>query len=380
MDSLEPRVWHGRGIISNLERNRYDTVMRALAVFAPLLLSVLPTMAQDSAPSPEPVIGVAAPLSDSQEILGRQVAGGVAAALDGRPDAPRTVLSDTSCSAEGGAAAAQKFVAEKASVVVGFLCVEAIEAALPILKEAKIPTIDVGVRANRLTDDKERTGFLVYRLAPRSEAEAAAVARYIAARWADQPFGLIDDGSIAARGLTDAVRRRLGDEGLQPQTVDNFRPAEEKQFGLARRLERTGVTRFFIAGDRPDIAIIARDAKELGLDLSIVGSEALFDEASTDAPLPAGIVAIGPKTSFPELEPKDAPAEGAEADAGHLPPQGYFGTAYVAGQIAVAAIDDARKSGEPLGKILSTTTFQTSLGPVSFDAKGESDLDLFRVY
>ena len=82
MDSLFPRVWHGRGIISNLERNRYDTAMRALAVFAPLLLSVLPAMAQDGAPSPEPVIGVAAPLSDSQEILGRQVAGGVAAALD----------------------------------------------------------------------------------------------------------------------------------------------------------------------------------------------------------------------------------------------------------------------------------------------------------
>ncbi|MCE7029876.1 ABC transporter substrate-binding protein [Jiella avicenniae] len=358
--------------------------MRALAVFAPLLLAALPAMAQDGAPAPtaEPVIGIAAPLSDSQEILGRQVADGIAAALGERNGAPRTVLSDTSCSAEGGAAAAQKFVAEKANVVVGFLCVEAIEAALPILKDANIPTIDVGVRASRLTDDKERTGFLVYRLAPRSEAEAAAVALYIAARWADQPFGLVDDGTIAARGLTDAVRRRLGDEGLQPQTADNFRPAEEKQFGLARRLERTGVTRFFIAGDRPDIAIIARDARELGLDLSIVGSETLFDEASTDAPLPAGIVAIGPKTSFPELEPQGPPAEGKEgdADAGHLPPQGHFGAAYVAGQIAATAIDDAKQTGEPLGQVLSTTTFQTGLGPVTFDAEGDGDLDLFRVY
>ena len=356
------------------------TTMRILAAFAPFLLAAAPAMAQDGVLTPEPMIGIAAPLSDSQEILGRQVADGVAAALASRNGAVKTSLADTSCSAEGGAAAARKFIAEKASVVVGFLCVEAIEAALPILKDAGIPTIDVGVRANRLTDNKARTGFLVYRLAPHSEAEAAAVARYVAARWADQPFGLVDDGSIASRGLSDAVRRRLGDAGLQPQTVDNFRPAEEKQFGLARRLERTGVTRFFIAGDRPDIAIIARDAKDVGLDLSILGSEALFDEASTDAPLPAGIVAIGPKTSFPELEPKDAAVDGAEADGGHLPPQGHFGTAYVAAEIAVAAIGDSRQADEPLGGVLSTKTFATSLGPVKFDAKGDGDLDLFRVY
>ncbi|WAP68093.1 ABC transporter substrate-binding protein [Jiella pelagia] len=352
--------------------------MRALAVLTPLVLAAMPAMAQDAAPAP--VIGIAAPLSDSQEILGRQVADGVEAALSGRNSDVKTTVADTGCSAEGGVAAAQKFVAEKASVVVGFLCVEAIEAALPILKDANIPAIDVGVRANRLTDDKERTGFLVYRLAPRSDAEAAAVARHIAAGWADQPFGLVDDGSIAARGLTDTVRRLLADQGLQPQTIDNYRPAEEKQFGLARRLERTGVTRFFIAGDRPDIAVIARDAEELGLDLSILGSERLFDEASADTPLPAGIVAIGPKTSFPELEPKDDAAASEEVEIGYLPPQGYFGTAYLAAEIAAEAIAESRQAERPLSDVLSTRSFETSLGPVKFDAKGDGDLDLFRVH
>ncbi|NDW03244.1 ABC transporter substrate-binding protein [Jiella pacifica] len=354
--------------------------MRALAILAPLVLAAMPAMAQDAAPAREPLIGIAAPLSDSQEILGRQITDGVTAALGRRNGTATTTVADTGCSAEGGAAAARTFVAERATIVVGFLCVEAIEAALPILKEADIPTLDVGVRANRLTDDKERTGFLVYRLAPRSDAEASAVARYIAAGWADQPFGLVDDGSIAARGLTDKVRRLLADQGLQPQTIDNYRPAEEKQFGLARRLERTGVTRFFIAGDRPDIAVIARDAEELGLDLSILGSERLFDEASTDTPLPAGIIALGPKTSFPELEPKDDAGTSEDVEPGYLPPQGYFGTAYAAAEIAIEAVAESRQAQRPLGDVLSTRSFETSLGPVTFDDKGDGDLDLFRVY
>lgn len=352
------------------------TPMRALAVLAPLVLATSPVLAQDDAPA---VIGIAAPLSGSQEILGRQVSEGVSAALARRDGAARTVVADTDCSAEGGTKAAENFVAERATLVIGFLCVEAIEAALPILKDANVPTLDVGVRANRLTDDKERTGFLVFRLAPRSEAEATAVARHIAASWADQPFGLVDDGSIAARGLTDMVRRLLADQGLQPQIVDNYRPAEEKQFGLARRIERSGVTRIFIAGDRPDVAVIARDAEDIGLDLSILGSERLFDESSPDAPLPAGIVAIGPKTSFPELEPQDE-ADDGPAEPGHLPPQGYFGTAYVAAEIAVEALGDSRQTQRPLAEILSSKIFGTSLGPVEFDDRGDGNLDLFRVY
>ncbi|MBP0614985.1 ABC transporter substrate-binding protein [Jiella mangrovi] len=348
--------------------------MRALATLTAFFLVASPALAQESGPI---VIGVAAPLSDAQDILGRQVTDGVAAALAADKGKTETVIADTSCSAKGGEDAAKTFVEKKAAIVVGFLCVEAIEAALPILKKAGIATIDVGVRANRLTDDNERNGYLIKRLAPRSDDEAAALTRYITARWGDKPFGLIDDGSIAARGLVDAVRRLLADEGLQPQTVDNYRPAEEKQFGLARRLQRTGVTRFFIAGDRPDIAIIARDAKETGLDLDILGAEGLFDEASVDTPLPAGIIAIGPKTSFPELAPQP---EDAASDPGYLPPQGYFGTAYAAAEIATQAAAESRSSGDPLAKILSTKTFDTGLGPVRFDAKGDGNLDLFRVY
>lgn len=325
------------------------------------------------------VIGVAAPLSDSEAILGGQLTGGVeaAAARLSRAESPvETITADTTCSAEGGRQAAETFVATNVAIVVGFLCTEALEAALPALRQAEIPTLDVGVRANRLTDRRERTGDLLWRIAPRSDAEALKVAETLAARWQDQPFGLVEDGSITARGLTDTVRRLLEEQGMVPQTIDNYRPAEEKQFALARRLERTGVTRYFIAGDRPDVATIARDAAELGLDLEIVGGESLLDEASIDVPLPDGIVAVAPRTRFAELDDgSDATVLGEGGTA-----KGYYGPAFAATEIAIAAVRAARDNGRTVPAVLQSETFATGLGTVRFDSKGDSDLDLYRVF
>ncbi|MEF2073581.1 ABC transporter substrate-binding protein [Consotaella aegiceratis] len=344
----------------------------ALATAAAILATFAGTPAAFAQTGAPVIIGVAAPLSDSPAILGKQVVDGVGAAmvrLRSDDTATEIVTADTACSQDGGQNAARQLIEAKATVAVGFLCTEAIEAALPLLTRAGIPTLDVGVRASRLTDKRARTGFLVWRLAPRATAEADAIAALLAKRWRDRPFGLIDDGTIYNRSLSDAVRLRLEGEGMQPSTIDTYRPAEEKQFGLARRLQRTGVTRFFIAGDRPDVAIIARDAADLGLSLEVVGGESLFDETSPDAPLPTGVTAVGPQVDFPAFPARDDAA-----------PEGHFGVAAAAADIAVQAAKAARIDGTPLNEVLNTTSFDTPLGAVRFDENGDSNLELYRTY
>lgn len=323
--------------------------------YALLLAAAAPALAQD-----QPVIGVAAPLSGSSALLGEEIVAGARRAADG---AVTLTPADTECTTEGGEAAARLFAKTNARVVVGFLCTESLLAALPILSEAGIPVINVGVRANRITDERAELSHLVWRLAPRSDAEAKAIAETIVARWRNEPFGLVEDGSIANRGLVDTVRRLVADEGLEPATIDNFRPAEEKQFGLARRLARTGVTRFFIAGDRPDIAVIARDAAELGLDLQIIGGESLLDETSVDQPLAEGVLALAPPYSYQLPEEADADAE---------PLSGYGGLAYAAVEIALEAIEETANSKRSLPDILNEQRFDTVIGPVDFDEIGDS--------
>jgi hypothetical protein len=91
----------------------------------------------------------------------------------------------------------------KVALAVGFLCGEALEAALPILKQAGIPVITIGVRTNSLTDNREKTGWPIYRLAPRADGEAAAVNRIIPALWRESPLP-----SLMTARFTDASLRK----------------------------------------------------------------------------------------------------------------------------------------------------------------------------
>ena len=89
----------------------------------------------------EPIrIGIVAPLTGPSERLGRQMVAGATAAAG---DAVLEVVDDA-CTADGGRAAAAKLAEAKVAFVVGFLCGESIEAALPALRDAGIFVITPG--------------------------------------------------------------------------------------------------------------------------------------------------------------------------------------------------------------------------------------------
>ncbi|MBC8130039.1 MAG: ABC transporter substrate-binding protein [Rhizobiaceae bacterium] len=345
------------------------TELRSLALtLAAILSSSGSALPQDAVPVR---IGIAAPATGASAILGAQVFAGARAAAMGKTGVS-IVEADTECSLEGGTRAADALIAANVDAVAGFICTEEMAAALPLLTKAGIPVVAVGVRANRFTDRRRKTGYLVWRLAPRSDAEADAIAALLATRWREVPFGIVDDGTLYGRGLADAVRTRVEAQGMRPATIDTFRPAEEKQFGLVRRILGTGVTRLFIAGDRQDVAIIARDAASLDLALEIVGGEALLDEPNPDVPLMTGVTALAPLSRFDAIPAAEATSPDARF--------GYFGPAVAATEIAAAAVRSAKTSAREVSVVLGATRFDTALGAVGFDAEGDSDLDLFRSY
>lgn len=316
-----------------------------------------------TAASAQSKIGLAAPFEGPLAPLGQQMRDG--AQLAATAAGATLIQVDDRCSPEGGAAAARKLVAERVSVVVGFLCTEAIEAALPILAKEGIATITSGVRADWLTERREKTGWLVWRIAPRADAEADAAAQILTRRWRDALFAIVDDGTIYGRDLSETLRLAVEIGGLKPVFIDTFRPQSENQIALVGRLRRAGAARIFVGGDRDDIAIIARDAASLDDDLTIVGGEAL--RASGEIPIEPGVMMVG----IPEPADKASPQVLQRfADQG-IQPEGYALPTHAAVEIALEALQRANASSQPLPGILSGGTFATSIGPVTFDDKGD---------
>ena len=327
------------------------------------LLTAAFALAAASARAEELRFGLAAPLDGPFAALGGQMRDG--AALAARAAGAELVVADEDCSAEGGAAAARQLRQAGVAVVVGFLCSESIEAALAVLAEGEIAVITPAVRANGLTDRRARTGWPVWRLAPRADGEARAIAEILPKLWRTEHFAIVDDGTIHGRELAESLRLAAELAALKPVFVDTYRPQMENQIGLVGRLARAGAARVFVGGDRDDIAIMARDASQLGHALVFAGAEAL--RAAGEVPLAAGTLMIAP----PEWADRLTEDEKKRfADAG-IVPEGYVLPTHAAAEIAIEALRKATAEGRTVAEILAGQRFETAIGPVSFDEKGD---------
>ncbi|WP_420409649.1 ABC transporter substrate-binding protein [Hoeflea sp.] len=277
------------------------------------------------------------------------------------------VEGDDGCTAETGVDAAAAMSEAGVDIVVGFLCTESLAAALPVLTREGIPALTLTVRADIVAEEAERLGWRFFRLAPRAGEEAEIAADAIFRLWADKPFALIEDGAISGRELVEAIRAILEARGLTPTFVDNYRPGQDTQPSLLRRLRAAGVSRVFVGGERSDLAVIAKEAEFQDVALRFMGGDTLH-APDGELPLPDGTIAVLAQGAIPGPEAEAARAAFA---AEGLVLEGLRAPAYAAAEILGTV---ARRSdyGETRpGELLRSQTFETALGPVTFSADGE---------
>ncbi len=287
----------------------------------------------------------------------------------------KIVEADDTCTAEGGLAAARQFVEAEVGVVVGFLCVDSIEAALPVLKDAGIPVVTTGVRVDSLTERRAKTGWPVFRLAPRVSEELGATQAFLVQRWKDEHFAIIDDGTIYGRELAEGFRLAAEQAGLKPVFVDTFRPQLDNQIALAGRLRKAGATHVFVGGDRSDIAILARDAKDLGYPLTIAGGETLR-ATDSEVPLPSGILMIG----LPEWTELADPETIRRMQEDGVVAEGYMLPTYSAVEVASEAMRVAASTETTVSAALQSATYATVIGDVRFDGTGDWEGNPYRLF
>ena len=157
----------------------------------------------------EPLIGVAAPLTGPSARCSASRSGPApsAAAASGSRRATLEIVDDALHGRRRRQGRARNSSRPRSSIVVGFLCTEAIEAALPILKDAGIPVITVGVRTDSLTDRKVKTGWPVYPAgAARRRGRRGGRLASCVELWRDELFAIVDDGTIYGRELAETLR------------------------------------------------------------------------------------------------------------------------------------------------------------------------------
>lgn len=310
-------------------------------------------------------VAVVAPVEGPFAMLGKQMVDG--AAFEAGDRGSEVAIIPESCDPAGGDALAKALVASGAEAAIGFLCTESLEATLPALAEAGIPAITLSVRSDILMEDALKKEWPLYRLAPNGKAEAAAITEIIIANWRDKPLALIDDGTIHSRELVEGVRNALAEIGITPVFTDTYRPAQEQQVSLVRRLAKSGATHVFTGGDRNDTAVIARDAKAENVPLTLIGGDVL-NAADLNVPLENGVFAV--TVPDPARSSEAGPVVKAMRGAG-IEPDGYVLPAFAAVSLLEQAKEQAEKDEGSLADALQKGPYRTVIGPLRFNKAHE---------
>ncbi|WP_343314619.1 branched-chain amino acid ABC transporter substrate-binding protein [Brucella sp. BE17] len=332
------------------------TALTSLAIL--LMAGSLPVYAENMR------IGFAAPLSGTFAPLGNQLAQGarIAALAKGA----ELVVSDDHCTAEGGKDAAERFVQQNVQIAAGFLCSEALEAALRVLGKRNIPIIISGISEPTLTEKRTSPAMPTFRLTTGLNKETQATASFLGSLWRAQPFAIIEDGTIEGRERAGHVLASLKAQQLQPVFTDTYRPGLENQNALIARLKRAGASHVYVGGERDDISAIAASAERMNYPLVIAGGS-LLDAVPGAVPLAEGTLMTAPLK--PQNLPTAKPAIDALKASGDLV-DGFAITGYASVEITVSALAQAQERKQPLPDVLRNVSFETALGTIKFDPNG----------
>ncbi len=341
-------------------------------------LTVLLAVAGGHAEEPgAPVrIGIAVGLSGSYAAFGDQVRTGARQAIDdinkaggirGRTLEP--VIGDDASDPKQGVSVANKLAAAGVTMVVGSFSSGVSIPASDVYSDAGIIQVSPASTSVKFT---ERGLWNTFRTCGRDDQQGAVAGAYLAEHFRDSRIAVVHDKSPYGKGLADETRRILGAKGVTPVLFEGINPGEKDYSALVSKLKQNGVDIVYFGGYYTEAGLILRQMRDQGLKAPMMGGDGMVDRELVAI---AGPAAEGTLTTVPPDARKNPAAKDAVAafKAKGIDPEAYTLYAYAAAQIFKQAADAVKSTdGKKVAAYMREgKPFQTVLGPISLDKKGD---------
>ena len=334
-----------------------------------LLFGAAPAMA-------DVLLGAAAPLSGPNAALGEQLRRGVQMAVDDvnatgglNGEKLQVKFADDGCDPRKAIDAATGFVSEGVKAVIGHYCSGASIPASKVYEKAGIVQISPASTQPKFTDEG---GWNVVRLAPRDDAQAKAAAALVLAKFPGAKIAVVNDQSPVFARLAAVFKASLAEKGVKPALDQSFKAGTKDFTALANQLRVSGAEVVYLPASYVEGGLIAQALRESGSTAQIVSGDSLVTD---DYGLQAKDAANGTLMTF-TYDPRKFPTARALVDrfrAAEQNAEGFTLYAYAAVQAWVAAAEatGSTDSARIAEWLRGGNRFDTVVGPVSFDAKGD---------
>jgi branched-chain amino acid transport system substrate-binding protein len=325
----------------------------------------------------EVVVGVAVPAHGDYAGVGADIARAVKLAAerfnaDGGVAGQRiaVVEADDGCAAKPAEDAARSLVDRHAALVIGHPCASAAVAAARIYAQAGVPFIAPGLRHPALTEP--RAGATVFRLSGRDGHQATFAAAYLAREFAGKPLAIVYGGSLYSKDLAAeaaAVLKAAGRADVMTATI----AGAQKDYGpLIAKMTAAKTEAVYFAGYPIEAGLLLRQMRSAGPKAAFFGSDAIASEQFAQTALEA---AEGAGTLLPYDPTRSLAPETMHKTFPGPEPTGTFILAYAAMEAwRQAATSAPSAGGDAIARALQTGGFNTVLGRLTFDDKGNAEL------
>jgi branched-chain amino acid transport system substrate-binding protein len=340
---------------------------RALALICGLYAG--PALAQDIS------VAVAGPMTGGQATFGRQMRNGAEQAVADINAAGGVLgrqlklqVGDDACDPKQARSVAEKLSEAQVAVVVGHYCSSSSIPASDAYLDGGILQITPGSTNPLFTD---RGLWNTFRVCGRDDQQGGFAAAYLAKNFKGKNIAIINDKTTYGKGLADEVKKALNAAGVTEKLGESYNQGDKDFTALVSKLKLNNIDIVYDGGYHQEAGLIVRQMRDQGLNTILMAGDALADHefSSIAGPAAEGVLfTFGPD---PRKRPTAA-AIVAKFTAKGIDPEGYTLYTYAAYQVwSQAAVKAGSIDPKKLADAMHGSTWDTVLGPITFDKKGD---------
>src|SRR4249919_113250 len=339
-----------------------------LALGASLALSTT-ALAQDIS------IAVAGPMTGGESAFGRQMKNGAeqfvadtnaAGGVLGKKLALQ--IGDDACDPKQARSVAEKFASAKIPFVAGHYCSSSSIPASEAYAEGNVLQITPASTNPLFT---ERKLWNTFRVCGRDDQQGGVAGAFIAKNYKGKNIAILHDKTTYGKGLADETKKALNKAGGKEKLFEAYTKGDKDFNALVSKLKAAAIDVVYVGGYHQEAGLILRQMRAQGLKAQMISGDAIATNEFWSITGPDG---EGMLFTF-GADPRKRPTAKAVVDkfkAKNIDPEGYVLYTYAAVQVwaqaaAQAKTTDPKKVAEAIHK----GKWNTVLGPISYDAKGD---------
>jgi branched-chain amino acid transport system substrate-binding protein len=286
-------------------------------------------------------------------------------------------IGDDACDPKQAVAVANQMVNAGVVFVAGHFCSGSSIPASQVYNEEGILQISPASTNPQFTEQ----GFdNVFRTCGRDDQQGIVAANYVVDNNLASKVAIIHDKTAYGKGLADEFKKQLNSRGATEAMYEAITAGDKDFTALITKMKNAGVDLIYLGGYHTEAGLITRQAHEQGLEATMMSGDALVTDEYWAITGDTGEGTIMTFSPDPRKNEVAAPVV-AEFEAQGYDPEGYTLYTYAAIQAWAQAAEQAGTTDlDAVVEALHGTQFDTVLGSISFDEKGDVQGSNYVVY